>query len=90
VYLKFNTVFYCVTAVICILRNAMQGLGERITPLVSSSLEMIGKIVIAAALVPRIGYNGVIVAEPLVWFIMVIPLVVRIYTMPVMRGKKQI
>lgn len=47
----------------------MQGLGERITPLVSSSLEMIGKIVIAAALVPRIGYNGVIVAEPLVWFI---------------------
>ena len=39
---------------------------------------------------PRIGYNGVIVAEPLVWFIMVIPLVVRIYTMPVMRGKKQI
>ena len=67
----------------------MQGLGERITPLVSSSLEMIGKIVIAAALVPRIGYNGVIVAEPLVWFIMVIPLVVRIYTMPVMRGKKQ-
>jgi putative MATE family efflux protein len=89
VYLKFNTVFYCVTAVICILRNAMQGLGERITPLVSSSLEMIGKIVIAAALVPRIGYNGVIVAEPLVWFIMVIPLVVRIYTMPVMRGKKQ-
>ena len=89
VYLKFNTVFYCVTAVICILRNAMQGLGERITPLVSSSLEMIGKIVIAAALVPRIGYNGVIVAEPLVWFIMVIPLVVRIYTMPVMRRKKQ-
>ena len=52
--------------------------------------EVIGKIVIAAALVPRIGYNGVIVAEPLVWFIMVIPLVVRIYTMPVMRGKKQI
>ena len=89
VYLKFNTIFYCVTAVICILRNAMQGLGERITPLVSSSLEMIGKIIIAAALVPRIGYNGVIVAEPLVWFIMVIPLVVRIYTMPVMRRKKQ-
>lgn len=88
-YLKFDTIFYYVTAVICILRNAMQGLGERITPLISSSLEMIGKIVIAGTLVPWIGYTGVIVAEPLVWFIMVIPLVVKIFRMPVLRGKEQ-
>lgn len=27
-YLKFDTLFYYVTAVICIVRNAMQGLGE--------------------------------------------------------------
>ena len=84
-YLKFDTLFYYVTAVICIVRNAMQGLGEQITPLVSSSLEMIGKIVIAFTLVPLLGYTGVIVAEPLVWFIMVIPLLVKIYTMPVLR-----
>ena len=51
-YLKFDSIFYYVTAVICIVRNAMQGLGEHITPLVSSSLEMIGKIIIAATLVP--------------------------------------
>ena len=62
----------------------MQGLGEQITPLVSSSLEMIGKIVIAFTLVPLLGYTGVIVAEPLVWFIMVIPLLAKIYTMPVL------
>ena len=65
--------------------NAMQGLGEQITPLVSSSLEMVGKIVIAFTLVPLLGYTGVIIAEPLVWFIMVIPLLVKIYTMPVLR-----
>lgn len=62
-YLKFDTLFYYVTAVICIVRNAMQGLGEQITPLVSSSLEMVGKIVIAFTLVPLLGYTGVIVAE---------------------------
>ena len=84
-YLKFDTLFYYVTAVICIVRNAMQGLGEQITPLVSSSLEMVGKIVIAFTLVPLLGYTGVIVAEPIVWFIMVIPLLVKIYTMPVLR-----
>lgn len=86
-YLKFDTIFYYVTAVICVLRNAMQGLGEHITPLVSSSLEMIGKIVIAVTLVPWLGYTGVIVAEPLVWFIMVIPLLVKIFRMPVLRER---
>lgn len=86
-YLRFDTLFYYVTAVICIVRNAMQGLGEQITPLVSSSLEMIGKIVIAFTLVPMLGYTGVIVAEPLVWFIMVIPLIVKIFRMPVLKEK---
>lgn len=87
-YLKFDTIFYFVTAVICIVRNAMQGLGEQITPLVSSSLEMIGKIVIAFTLVPMLGYTGVIVAEPIVWFIMVIPLLVKIFRMPVLKEEK--
>lgn len=86
-YLKFDTIFYFVTAVICIVRNAMQGLGEQITPLVSSSLEMIGKIVIAFTLVPMLGYTGVIVAEPIVWFIMVIPLLIKIFRMPVLKEK---
>ncbi len=88
-YLKFDTLFYYVTAVICIVRNAMQGLGEQITPLVSSSLEMIGKIVIAYTLVPMLGYAGVIVAEPLVWFIMVIPLIVKIFRMPALKEIKE-
>lgn len=86
IYLKFDTLFYFVTAVICVVRNAMQGLGDHITPLVSSSLEMIGKIVIAATLVPWFGYTGVIVAEPLVWFIMVIPLLIQIFRMPVLKN----
>ena len=88
-YLKFDTLFYYVTAVICVVRNAMQGLGEQITPLVSSSLEMLGKIVIAFTLVPMLGYTGVIVAEPLVWFIMVIPLVVKIFRMPILHKAKE-
>lgn len=82
-YLKVDTLFYYVTAVICIVRNAMQGLGERIVPLISSSLEMVGKIVIAATLVPRFGYPGVIAAEPIVWFIMIIPLLIKILRMPI-------
>ena len=80
-YLKFDTLFYFVTAVISVLRNAMQGLGEMVIPLTSSALEMIGKVVIAVTLVPLLGYTGVIVAEPIVWIIMVIPLIVKILRM---------
>lgn len=87
-YLKFDTLFYFLTTLICILRNAMQGLGDHITPLISSGLEMAGKIVIAATLVPWLGYTGVIICEPIVWFIMVIPLVVQIFRMPVLKTKE--
>ncbi len=51
---------------------------------------MIGKIVIAFTLVPMLGYTGVIVAEPLVWFIMVIPLIIRIFRMPVLHKKSKL
>ena len=61
---------------------ALRALGDTVTPLVSSSLEMVGKIVIAFTLVPLLGYTGVILAEPLVWFIMVIPLLIQIFRMP--------
>lgn len=64
---------------------ALRALGDTVTTLVSSSLEMVGKIIIAFTLVPLLGYTGVIVTEPIVWFIMVIPLLVKIYNMPVLR-----
>ena len=87
-YLKFNTIFYYVPAVISIVRNVMQGIGDQITPLVSSGLEMVGKVVIAFTLVPLMGYTGVIVAEPIVWFIMVIPLIVQIIRTPKLKANK--
>lgn len=87
-YLKFDTIFYYVTAVISVVRNVMQGIGDRITPLISSGLEMVGKVVIAATLVPWLGYLGVIVAEPIVWFIMVIPLIVQILRTPLLKEQK--
>lgn len=73
-YLKTNSLFFFVSAIICILRNSMQGFGDTKTPLVSSFIELVGKVVIAIFLVPVIGYMGVVVSEPVVWIIMVVPL----------------
>lgn len=88
-YLKVNAVFYFLPALICILRNSMQGLGDTKTPLISSLIELVGKMLIAWLLVPSLKYVGVIVAEPVVWGIMVIPLLVQMSRSPVMRDRQE-
>lgn len=76
-YLKINGALYFLPALICILRNSMQGLGDKKTPLFSSLIELTGKVLIAFLLAPVIGYMGVIISEPVVWAVMVIPLLVN-------------
>lgn len=84
-YLKINTTFYFVPAVICLFRNSMQGFGDNRTPVFSSSLELIGKVMIVLWLAPTIGYMGIIVSEPIVWAIMVIPLIVNMVRNPIFK-----
>ncbi len=84
-YLKINTIFYIVPAIICLFRNSMQGFGDSITPVISSSLELIGKVLIAFFLAPAIGYMGIIVSEPIVWCIMVIPLIIGMIRNPIFK-----
>ena len=88
-YLKINGVFYFLPAIICILRNSMQGFGDTKTPLISSFIELAGKIAIAYLLAPVIGYMGVIVSEPLVWVLMVIPLLIGMARNRVIRQAKK-
>lgn len=72
--------------IICILRNSMQGFGDTKTPLVSSLIELAGKVLIAYLLAPIIGYMGVIISEPVVWAFMVIPLLVGILRSPIWKA----
>lgn len=59
-YLRMNTILYFIPAVICILRNAMQGIGDSITPVISSSLELLCKVLVAVFLTPYLGYWAII------------------------------
>lgn len=88
-YLRIDTLFYFVPAMIAILRNALQGLGDPIMPVVSSSIELVGKILVVLFLTPVLQYMGIILAEPIVWVLMVIPLIIRMYTLPVLREIKE-
>lgn len=84
-YLKVNSVFYFVPAIITVFRNTMQGLGDHITPIVSSFIELAGKVLIVILLTPILNYKGIIISEPIVWFLMVIPLIVQMVRNPAMR-----
>ena len=84
-YLKIDTLFYFVPAMISIFRNSMQGIGDHRTPIVSSLIELVGKFLIATLLAPAIGYTGIILAEPIVWNLMVIPLIIKLKNNPILR-----
>lgn len=86
-YLRVNSPFYFVPIVITLFRNSMQGFGDSRTPVFSSSLELIGKVLIATFLSPVIGYWGIIISEPIVWFIMVIPLIVNMLRNPIFKAR---
>ena len=84
-YLKINGIFYFLPALICIFRNSMQGFGDKKTPLFSSLIELGGKVIIAFMLAPVIGYMGVIISEPVVWAVMVLPLLVNMKRNPIFK-----
>ena len=88
-YLKFDTLLYWVTAIIIVLRNTMQGIGDHVTPIISSSIECIGKIILVKLLVAPFGYWGIIVAEPITWCFMVIPLIVQYLRNPMLKQKRK-
>ena len=77
-YLKVDMSFIVICGVIVILRNSMQGFGDRVIPVFSSCIELAGKIIFAFVFAPMFAYWGIIWAEPMVWVAMVIPLIVKV------------
>lgn len=79
-YLKINAPFYVILGILLNLRHALQGLGRKIVPLISSVIECIGKILFVLIFIPFLGYFGVIICEPVIWGIMCLQLAVSFYS----------
>lgn len=77
IYINVNFPFSFICICVCVLRNCMQGFGDRVIPVMSSIIELIGKFVFALVLTPIFFYWGVIWAEPCVWAAMVVPLIIK-------------
>lgn len=85
-YVRFAAVFSGILAVLHGTRMALQGLGEKKTPLVSSFIELAGKYLFTWLLVPRMGYTAVILCEPLIWCVMTAHLIFAFFTNPYIRS----
>ena len=73
-YIEVGVVFFYVLGPLFVLRCSLQGMGRKIIPVSSSILEMVLKFASVLFLVPRLGYFGVALTEPISWIAMTIML----------------
>lgn len=89
-YLLVVGPFYAVLGILIQSRNALQGLGKKMLPLVSSVIELIGKIIFVIVFIPQFQYLAVIFCEPVIWVVMTLYLVYCLFKDPVMLAGKNI
>lgn len=71
-------------------RFGLQSIGNKILPIVSSVIELIGKYLFVALLIPRFQYMAVIFCEPVIWLFMDVELLWAFWRNPqVVAGKSQ-
>ena len=80
--------FYTALGILIQTRFALQGLGSKMLPLVSSVIECVGKILFTWLLIPRFGYGAVIWCEPIIWCAMTAQLLYSYETNPYIRKVK--
>ena len=86
-YLRIVSPCYVILGLLNNTRTALQSIGEKILPVLSSVIELFGKIIFTAVLVPRFHYIAVIVCEPVIWCLMVAELFAAFWLNPFIRGK---
>ena len=87
-YLRVVAPCYFILGVLNNTRRALQAIGQKILPVFSSVIELVGKIVFTAYFIPKMQYTAVIICEPVIWCFMVVELLVVFWRDPFIRGGK--
>lgn len=66
-YLDISTLFYFFLGQIFIFRNALQGMGQSVIPLIASIVELVMRSFAAVYLAAQMGYVGIYYASPIAW-----------------------
>lgn len=59
--------FYPILGILLCLRSALQALGQKLVPIISSGVELLLKMLAAYWLIPQIGFAGILCTEPAIW-----------------------
>ena len=62
--------------ILFIFRNALQGMGSTMVPMLAGAMELIMRVLVAFLLPPLIGYTAICIASPVAWIGAVIPLTI--------------
>lgn len=68
-YIRIGVVFFIPLAMLCISRSSLQGINHKKTPIISSVIELAVKVLAVALFVPKLGFLGICITEPLIWII---------------------
>lgn len=85
-YLYVAGPFYAILGVLLQTRSALQGIGEKLLPIISSVIEMVGKVIFTIIFIPKFQYMAVIFCEPIIWCCMAAQLLFCYYRNPFIRG----
>lgn len=87
-YLRINTPFFFSLGILCNLRSTLQGLGYKTAPVISSVIELLGKMVFTWLIIPKMGYLGVCWCEPIIWVVMMLFLAWAYVRLPLLKEKQ--
>ena len=68
--LRIHFPFYPVLGVLLAMRVSMQSMGQKTAPVISSIIELVMKVISSVWLIPRYGFVGTCVTEPVTWVLM--------------------
>ncbi|RHP33313.1 MATE family efflux transporter [Lachnotalea sp. AF33-28] len=76
-YLRTVSVFFIALSLLYLHRNALQGVGRAMVPMMAGGAEMVTRIFVAIVLAGSFGYPAICLASPLAWVAAEIPLFIR-------------
>ncbi|MBD7913611.1 MATE family efflux transporter [Clostridium sp. Sa3CUN1] len=72
--LNYAAMFFIPLGLIFIYRNALQGMGESLVPMLAGAYELIARAAVAFTLPKFIEYTGICLSDPIAWLSAAIPL----------------
>lgn len=70
--LRWHVFFFPALGCLLVLRMSMQAMGRKAAPIISSCLELGMKFLSAALFIPKLGFFGTSITEPVTWVVMLL------------------